>query len=174
MNIISRHTALWLALSVGVGFCLQASDASAYIESVTTGTGSCKPSTPARAAAFLITNFYTQNNSTTNEYLVCSVPQWLLQNVNTISTDVYFTGTTAGGTVLCTAQSGYSFGGVFVGQAHSRTVVMAPGLASGYISFPALLRPQPYYTVAFTCRIPPGFKLGLIVNVDPDPPGGYP
>ncbi len=170
----SYHTALWLALSVGAGVCLQASDASAYVEMGANGAASCKPSNPARASAFFITNFYTENTSTVNEYLTCSMPQWNVNGylVGTVATHVYFSGTAAGGTVLCTAQSGYHYGSLVVAQANTQTLMLAPGM-DGSIQFPSLSRSQPYYSVAFTCRIPPGFKVGLIRSFDSNPPSGF-
>ena len=41
------------------------------------------------------------------------------------------------------------------------------------MAFPPLSRPNYTYSVNMICNVPPGFKLGLIIPVDNNPPSGY-
>jgi len=165
-----------LALTLGVAGLLAmtaAPEANAFVALPTNGAAACKATSLAGQSAFYVSNLYIWNASTSNQYLTCFMPYWNLVYARpTYATSFYWTAGATGGTVVCTAQSGYywSTNNVAQGNTQSRTLA-----ANTYqeMAFPALSRPVWHYTVNMICNVPPGFKLGLITQLESDPPSGY-
>ena len=169
-----RLTALALTLGIGAVLALAAApEAKAFVVMPTNGAAACKATNLAGQSAFYVSNLYLWNSSTSNQYLTCFMPTWNLgYGVNTFSTQFWWTAGATGGSVTCTAQSGYYAGSNLVAQGNTQTLTLAAN-AHSYIDFPALSRPSYVYSVNMICNVPPGFKLGVIVPVDNDPPSGY-
>ena len=176
MNIViagPRSTALALTLGIGAVLALAAApEAKAYVVMPTNGAAACKATSGAGQSAFYSSNFYIWNGSASNQYLTCFMPSWnLAYAVPTIQTHFYWTAGATAGSVTCTAQSGYYAGGNNVAQGNTQTLTLAAN-ANNAIVFPALSRSSYYYSVNMICNVPPGFKLGLIIPLDNNPPSG--
>jgi len=169
MNIVTgTHRSRTLALASGIAGLLVLATTPP-----TNGAAACKATSLAGQSAFYVSNFYLWNASSSTQYLTCFMPHWNLQYaVPTAATTLDWTAGATGGTVTCTAQSGYYYGGNLVAQGSTLSMTLSASQSNIQV-FPSLSRAGDADTVNLICRVPPGFKLGLIEQFDPDPPSGF-
>ena len=173
VSALSRPAILSFALVAGVALGLAAPESKAVVTMTTNGTNACQATSGAGQAAFYSSHLFIWNGSASNQYLTCTLPNWsTAYGVNSSGTYLYWSaGAAAGGNVVCTAQSGWFAGVSNIAQGDTQNLTLAAG-ATGQIVFPSLSRPEYFYSINVICNVPPGFKLGLIIPFDANPPSG--
>ena len=127
--------------------------------------GSCHSASPT--PKFSRNNHYTTNIAATDQYLVC---QFQMDDDPTVpATDIKYlelsvVAGASGGTVTCVAQIGALYAGsMHLESSISRSVTLTAG-NGGYLNFGAnpLIRSVYYNVLTMNCRVPTGFKVGLL------------
>jgi hypothetical protein len=146
---------------------LTAHTANAAVFRDTSAGGACHAANGAAAAKFSYGNNLLTNNATNDQFVVCHFQMDDDQAV-TLTTPLYVSAAISpgatGGTVTCLAQMGYFLSGQsLVSASISRSATLPAGehttLAWNAVSWG---RTEPYQTLTLNCRLPPGFRMGLI------------
>ena len=129
--------------------------------------GACHAANGAAVGKFTFSNFSLLNIGTTDQFVVCNFQMeedlsLTLKAASTLSVSV-----TAGatpGTVTCTAQTGHHYSGATVIRSSFVRTVTLPASNNGYLLWddPAWIRINPWDTLTLNCRLPGGFRMGLI------------
>jgi hypothetical protein len=148
-----------------------ASPVQAAVFRYTGAGGACHPANGASAAKFTRAPHYITNNNTTDQFVVCHLPMDdASSSPNGIGTvELHVWGANAGTTVACVAQTGgFYFGSVHVRSAASRSHTFAAPGESWYLEWmaPALQRDGIGDTLALSCKMGPGTRLGLITRAE--------
>ena len=156
------------ALVVFVGALSASQPAAATHAHDTSAGGACHAANGAADGKFTYSNNYLTNIGTTDQYVIChlqmddddSVPLThpVYLAVHTVA------GATAG-TITCVAQEGAFYTGASntIASSSARSATLDVGLNSNLNWDTNLLtRPAIYYTLTLNCKVPGGFKLGLI------------
>jgi hypothetical protein len=131
----------------------------------TSAGSACHPVNPG--IAFTYSNNYLTNTTSTNQYVVCHFQMdddGALAVTKPTNLDIAFTSGATGGTIVCGAQEGSFFNGVNnVTSSNGQNYIMGPS-SNHFIIFntAGLTRSVFYDVLTVTCRVPPGFKMGLI------------
>jgi hypothetical protein len=151
-----------------------ATPAAASIHRNTSAGGACK-SAAAGSTAFTFGNTYLLNKATTYDYVICQFTQLDFgdDHLAPERLDVYFTAGATGGTPVCVVQMGWYWGELHTSAVVARSVVMAAGASDDLTWLGSdLPRTAAAYTLTLNCKMPPGFKLGLIGLRESDPSAG--
>jgi hypothetical protein len=163
--------------SFAIAAFVAASPARAEIYMSTSGGGACKAASSG-STAFRYTNLTVENIGTTDQYVVCSFTNF------TVGTDqsaeapyflkVYLGAGAYPGTATCIAQmaSWYS-GAAHISSSKSNVASLeANGYTAMYWLPEDLARDHETETLVLNCKLPRGFRIGLIQRVEPEPPSG--
>jgi len=131
----------------------------------TSAGSACHPMNPG--IAFTYSNNYLTNTTSSNQYVICHFQ--MNDDGSTATTkptalDVAFASGATGGTIVCGAQEGGFYSGTnFVTSSNGQNYVMAPN-SNHFIIFntTGLTRSVAWDVLTVSCRVPPGFKMGLI------------
>jgi hypothetical protein len=132
----------------------------------TSSGGACHAAAGSAEPKFTYANNYLTNISTTDQYVVChfamndsSIPSPLQLTDLVVHTA---SGSTTG-TLICVAQYGaYYSGANHVESTQTQNLPLGAG-SYGQVNFSATFtRTQIYNTFTLNCKVPAGFKLGLI------------
>jgi hypothetical protein len=136
-----------------------------YVRSLS-GGAACHPANGGSAAKFIRSNHTLANNNVTAQYVVCEVPldDISLQVRQISGLVIWLTAGSTGGSVTCTAQTGGHLSGhtrVTSSVARSQDIVANGHDLVSWVN-PALVRASDADVVTVSCRLPPGFRVGLI------------
>jgi len=167
-------TAGAIALALALAAAPQTANANVFLS--TNGGAACKPAYGA-STKFNFTEYYALNNSTTDQYVVCSFANFSVGSSSTAQPvkGIYFSfdaGATPG-TAVCTVKMGYWMAGAHTASQSSKSVTVAAN-SNGVINFSNLDLPRSFEFEALSvnCKVPGGFKLGLIQRTEPEPVSG--
>ena len=154
-------------LTICVGMVVTPTATAAKFRDTSAG-GACHAANGAAAAKFSFGNHYLTNNATTDQYVVCHF-QMDDEQAELITTPLFLAmtataGPASGGTVTCLAQVGnYSMGATTITASATRSAPLAAG-ASTTLDWSGVSwgRTQHYQVMTLNCRLPPGFRMGLI------------
>jgi hypothetical protein len=169
-------TARTLASSFAlVLLALAAPRASATIHRDTSAGGACQAAAGG-STAFTFGNTYLLNKGTTAQYVICHFAQLDFDNDHQPPErlDVYFTAGLSADTISCVVQMGYFYNGAVITSAWQTRTATADATTSGALTWLAadLPRTAAAYTLTLNCKVPAGFKLGLIGLREPNPTSG--
>jgi hypothetical protein len=143
----------------------------------TNGGGACHAAASG-PTSFKFTNTSVENTGTTDQYLICGFADFTISNAQEalpIDTfKVYFGAGAYPGTVTCVAQMGNWFSGtlnIVSSRSQSRDLA-ANGIGAFIWQAADLPRSHEYETLLLNCKLPRGFKLGLIQRVEQEPASG--
>jgi hypothetical protein len=163
------------ALLLGTAaLCLPAGEAAASIHRNTSGGGACQPASSG-STSFSFNNTYLENRGTTAQYVICHFTQLDFGDdaLSPERLDLYFTAGASSGTPVCVVQMGWHWGTLHTSAAVARTATIAAGGTDDLTWLSGdLPRTTAAYTLTLNCKVPPGFKLGLIGLREPDPSPG--
>jgi hypothetical protein len=166
---MTRHVPLAVAFAFVAATTAETSQAGVFRY---TGAGAaCHPANGAAAAKFTRAPHYLTNNNTTDQYVVCHLPMDDASSTpNGIGKiELHIWGATAGTAVSCVAQTGGFYDGIVrVRSTASRAHTFAAPGEAWYLdwSSPALLRDGIGDTLALSCKMGPGTRLGLITRAE--------
>jgi len=170
-SLIRLLAATFLAASLSI----TPQAARADISMTTSGGSACKPAYGA-STKFVFTELYALNTGTTDQYLVCGFANWALTGPaakppNIVA--VYVAAGTTSGTAACTIKMAAFFGTTSVASVLVRSATLQPAESTSlYFNGLDLQRWQDYQILSMNCKLPGGFKLGLIQRWEPEPPVG--
>ena len=137
------------------------------------GGAACHPASGAASAKFTRSNHTLTNINTTDQYVVCSMsiddiygePTRQVGNLT-----LWFTAGSTGGTPTCSVQTGKHYAGhTQLSSAVTRSVVVAANTGEQLVWNGAELNRLSYHdVVTVSCRVPPGFRIGLLDLTDVD------
>ena len=86
---------------------------------------------------------------------------------------IYFGAGDTVGTPTCVVQVGFYTQQLYTSDVTARSVTIDPGLSDS-IAFDStdMARDALYKTLTLNCKVPPGFRMGLIERTDPAPDSG--
>ncbi len=157
---------LAVSAALALGTAVTPGTASAVYR-ISSGGTACQPANGS-APWFQFTNNYLINNGTTDKYVVCNfvidepgittIEQIDYLYVNTSS------GAVGGQQAVCSAQIGYHASGATTIAGTNIAAITLPAGSAGPIVFnvAALPRPQIYHALTLNCRVPGGWKIGLL------------
>ncbi len=156
--------ALSAALALGTALLVTPNTAFAVVNRNSSAGSACQPANGS-APWFQFTNNYLINNGTTDKYVVCN---FVIDETSTSAIThlaVWTNSGAVGGQAVCSAQTGYrainttSIAGTNVGA-----VTLGGGSSAGRIDFTesSLPRSDGYDVLTLNCRVPGGWKIGLI------------
>ena len=133
----------------------------------------CHPANGAAAAKFVRSMHTLTNNNTTEQYVVCDlrlddVSGQPVRQVYLLR--LFFTAGATGGTLWCAAQTGsHYYGTTHVTSSAAKSKALTAG-DNGEVYWEAfeLSRSSQEHLLGFNCKVPPGFRLGLIELIDMD------
>jgi len=178
MFLSPRLTGFAAATFVGLATLAAPHAAQARIFMATNGGSACKPAYGA-STKFNFTEYYALNNGTTDQYVVCNFNNWSVNPVDSTALAlemlaVYFnSGATTGGTAVCTVKMGYWTNGASTESQMVKSIDLTPNSA-GSITFTGADLPRKYefQGLSMNCKVPGGFRLGLIQRFEPEPSPG--
>jgi hypothetical protein len=141
----------------------------------TSAGGACKAAA-AGSTAITFGNTYLLNKSTVAQYVICHFDMFDLAGSTAQSTSMlkaYFGAGDTAGTPTCVVQIGFYTQQLYTSDISSGSVTIQPGL-SDFIAFGSadMVRDAYYQTLTLNCKVPPGFRMGLIERTDPPPQSG--
>jgi len=142
----------------------------------TNAGGACKPAYGA-SDKFTFTELYAQNIGTTDQYLVCNFANFTI-STGQLAAPIDELRVWAGagatpGTLACTVKMGYWLGSPVVTSTSTKSAAL--GISStGMLDFVStdLPRDSEYQVLSMNCKLPGGFKLGLIQRFEHEPTSG--
>jgi hypothetical protein len=150
-------------------------DADIYMS--TSAGGSCHPAFGA-STSFRFTSTYAENIGTTDQYLVCSFTNWDVGSAQLgrpiVELRVFFSAGAYAGTISCATQMGsYYAGATHFNSSLTKSTALGAGTSSDLIwSGTDLPRTEEYATLVMNCKLPRGFRLGLLQRFEPEPASG--
>jgi hypothetical protein len=135
----------------------------------TSAGGACHPANGAAAGKFTYGNLSLTNVGTVDQYVICHLQMdddtTALYPARPDTLSVAVTAGATPGTVACVAQIGFHANGAnYVRSSFSRSVTLAAG-NNGWAywdSTTAWTREFAYETLTLNCKVPPGFRMGLV------------
>ena len=161
-----------LVFALAVGLLAAPAPARAEYYLSTNGGGACKPAYGA-SPNFTFTELYAQNIGTADQYVVCNFANfgkgYDMTTVGVYSLVVNFSAGATAGTPVCVARLGFWTNAASVASTVVRSVTIQPGQAGEIRYNPGdLNRAYEFQTLSMNCKVPAGFRLGLIQRWEPD------
>lgn len=148
----------------------------AVINLSTNGGAACKPAYGA-STSFAFRTSYAENIGTTDQYVVCHFPNWDLGPPQGLeSLQLYMTAGAYPGTVVCVAGMGYYYNTTHFTSVLSKSVTVASAGQGGVIEYLGGELPDNGggdESLTLNCKLPRGFKFGLIRRTQLEPGSGY-
>jgi len=166
-----------LATAIVLAFAAAPQPAHARIHMSSNAGGACKPAYGA-STKFNFTELYALNTSTTDQYLVCNFTDLTIapftSNAQPIDMlRVFVVSGASAGTVTCVAKMGHLADLTpTVASSATGSVPMSANSASAIVLGSDLPRTNEYDVLSMNCKLPGGFKLGLIQRWELEPTSG--
>lgn len=160
-------TAALLALA----FATTPADATIYRDM--SAGGACKAAY-AGASPFVYSATHLENKGVVDLYVVCQFQHYDIGAAQSpLMVTAALTAGALGGTAVCVVQMGWYDGTLHNSAVVSRGIALAPG-TSGQVTWEGADLPRTSATDVLTlnCKLPGGFKLGLIEVWEPEPVSG--
>ena len=158
---------LALALFTACVGAVPSSPAEAAVLRDTSAGGACHAANGAAAAKFSFGNNLLTNNATNDQYVVCHF-QMHDDQATALTTPLYLSVAVSsgptGGVVTCLAQMGFFASGVHsvTASVTRSTLISTGGSAAMEWNAVAWGRTDAFQTLTLNCKLPPGFRMGLI------------
>ena len=172
----SRTLLLGAALALAAATTPTPARASIYMS--TNGGAACHAAASG-PTSFKFTNTSVENTGTTDQYVICGFADLTIsegQVAQPIDTLKLYLGSGAyAGTATCVAQMGTWYSGILhiVSSKSMSKEMTANGIGALIWLSQDLPRSHEYETLLLNCKLPRGFKLGLIQRVEQEPMSGY-
>jgi hypothetical protein len=173
----SRILLFGAAATLALAAATTPTPARASIYMSTNGGGACHAAASG-PTSFKFTNTSVENTGTTDQYVICGFADFTIsgdQSALPIDTLKVYLGSGAyAGTATCVAQMGTWYSGVLhIVSSRSQNKVMTANDIGALIWLSEdLPRTHEYETLLLNCKLPRGFKLGLIQRVEQEPASG--